>query len=96
MLNLSALVGLVGLFGIAIYAWSTLPDTIPVHFGFDGQANGWGSKKVLWLLPIIGLAGLLSSTNSRFQLKFNICTLFKGNFSTRARQNKSSRSCTPC
>ncbi|MHC5741499.1 MAG: DUF1648 domain-containing protein [Nostoc sp.] len=68
-----ALVGLVGLFGIAIHAWSTLPDTIPVHFGFDGQANGWGSKKVLWLLPIVGLAiyGLLTFI-SRYPKHINL------------------------
>ncbi|MFW9259808.1 DUF1648 domain-containing protein [Nostoc sp. CALU 546] len=72
MLNLSALVGLVGLFGIAIHAWSRLPDTIPVHFGFDGQADGWGNKKVLWLLPIVGLAiyGLLTFI-SRYPNTFN-------------------------
>ncbi|MEH1910621.1 DUF1648 domain-containing protein [Nostoc sp.] len=72
MLNLSALVGLVGLFGIAIHAWSTLPDTIPVHFRFDGQADGWGSKKVLWLLPLVGLAiyGLLTFI-SRYPHTFN-------------------------
>ncbi len=62
-LNLIALAGLVALFCIAIHPWVTLPDTIPIHFGFDGQANGWGSKKNLWLLPIVGLAiyGLLTA-----------------------------------
>ncbi|QKQ74804.1 DUF1648 domain-containing protein [Nostoc sp. TCL240-02] len=72
MLNLSALAGLLGLFGIAIYAWFTLPDTIPIHFGFDGKANGWGSKKILWLLPIVGLAiyGLLTFI-SRYPHTFN-------------------------
>lgn len=29
-----------------------LPTTIPTHFGFDGQPNGWGSTAMLWLLPI--------------------------------------------
>ncbi|MBD2411914.1 hypothetical protein FACHB389_34930 [Nostoc calcicola FACHB-389] len=71
-LNLIALAGLVALFCIAIHAWFTLRDTIPIHFGFDGQANGWGSKKNLWLLPIVGLAiyGLLTFI-SRYPHTFN-------------------------
>lgn len=24
--------------------WPKLPDTMPTHFGFDGEANGWSSK----------------------------------------------------
>ncbi|MCU0326316.1 MAG: DUF1648 domain-containing protein [Spirosomaceae bacterium] len=41
--------------GIAIYSFATLPEIIPIHFGANGKANGWGSKATIFLLPVIGL-----------------------------------------
>ena len=40
---------------IAIYYWGKLPQTIPTHFGFSGQANAWGDKSVWYsfLMPIL-------------------------------------------
>ncbi len=32
-----------------------LPDTIPTHFNFNGEADAYGSKHTMWLLPAIGL-----------------------------------------
>ena len=45
---------------------STLPDTIPTHFNFDGEPNDYGSKKELWIIPAVAcfiymLTGLLNS-----------------------------------
>ncbi|MFT4060898.1 MAG: SdpI family protein [Edaphocola sp.] len=31
--------------------YNQLPATVPVHFGADGEANGWGTKQSLWLMP---------------------------------------------
>jgi len=36
----------------AIYG--DLPDQIPIHYNLRGEADGWGSKAVLWLLPVMG------------------------------------------
>ncbi|ALF53709.1 hypothetical protein ACX27_14050 [Nostoc piscinale CENA21] len=55
ILNWIAIAGIAGLFGLAVYTWFALPETIPIHFGFDGKVNGWGSKKIIWLLPILSL-----------------------------------------
>ncbi|MDX1940346.1 MAG: DUF1648 domain-containing protein [Saprospiraceae bacterium] len=33
--------------------YSQLPDQIPVHFDFSGQPDDWGSKIMIWVLPII-------------------------------------------
>jgi uncharacterized membrane protein len=65
ILNWIAIAGLVALFAIAIHAWFALPDTIPIHFGLDGKANGWGSKSFLWLFPIVAflIYGLLTVIN---------------------------------
>ena len=30
--------------------WSALPAKIPIHFGIDGQANGWGERNSLLVL----------------------------------------------
>ncbi|MEZ4793358.1 MAG: DUF1648 domain-containing protein [Gelidibacter sp.] len=32
-----------------------MPDTIPTHFNFKGEADGFGSKNTMWLLPGIGI-----------------------------------------
>ncbi len=52
------LIGLVALAGLLIlpllYFWD-LPGTIPQHYGFNGQPDAFGSKGMIWLLPLIGL-----------------------------------------
>lgn len=30
-----------------------LPDRIPIHFDWRGQADGWGPKYLLWFLPTV-------------------------------------------
>ncbi|PAX59858.1 hypothetical protein CK510_04970 [Brunnivagina elsteri CCALA 953] len=55
LLNKIAIAGFVALFLVAVYGTFVLPDTIPVHFGFNGRVNGWGSKSILWILPGLGL-----------------------------------------
>lgn len=53
--------------GIAIYSFATLPEIIPIHFGANGKADGWGSKFTIFLLPIIGLVlnGVLFSVRNQ-------------------------------
>jgi len=56
--HLVALIGLLGLIVLIIvpsYYYTALPDIIPIHFGADGSPDGYGSKKMIWLLPIIGI-----------------------------------------
>ena len=36
-----------------------MPETIPTHFNFKGEADGYGSKSDLWILP--GIAILIYS-----------------------------------
>jgi len=45
-------------FGLLVFLWwftikhyKRLPQTIPVHFDFDGKADGFGSKKYSFLMP---------------------------------------------
>ena len=38
-----------------IYVWGQLPDRIPIHFDLQGEANGWGSKYTIFLLPLMNI-----------------------------------------
>jgi uncharacterized membrane protein len=42
------------MFAVAAFAWSQVPDRIPVHWNIHGDVDGWGSKFTgLLLMPII-------------------------------------------
>lgn len=56
----------------------TLPDTIPIHFNFQGKADGFGSKYILWL--VFGLAFLTYSI-------FTIISLRPGLYKSRMTEN---------
>jgi len=53
--NAISIVGLLLLVGIPAYYYGSLPDEIPVHFGADGEADGFGSKQSIWMMPGIGV-----------------------------------------
>ena len=38
-----------------IWFWVTAPDVIPIHFNFKGEADNYGSKTILVLIPIISI-----------------------------------------
>ncbi|MEO0734489.1 MAG: DUF1648 domain-containing protein [Bacteroidota bacterium] len=42
-------------FALVSFYYGELPDRIPIHFGITGQADGFGSKVILWILPVINL-----------------------------------------
>lgn len=59
MKNISFFLKLISFF-ILIFSWiftilnyKNLPEIIPVHFGGDGKADGFGSKNSIWMLPIL-------------------------------------------
>ncbi|WP_338750558.1 DUF1648 domain-containing protein [Bacillus sp. FJAT-52991] len=33
--------------------WGDLSNQVPIHFGITGEVDGWGSKGMIWFLPII-------------------------------------------
>jgi uncharacterized membrane protein len=56
----------------ALYGPTSLPQTIPTHFGIDGQPDGFGSRWSLLSLPTVALAlYLLISVVARFPSAFN-------------------------
>ena len=62
------------LLGLTVYLvaanYSSLPDTIPTHFGVSGTADDWGSKSTIFLLPALAvpLYFLMSVFNAWFAL----------------------------
>ncbi len=61
-----------------IYAgchYPQLPNTIPVHYGASGYADGFGSKTTLFILPgIVTAINILLRLVNRFPHKFNYLT----------------------
>jgi uncharacterized membrane protein len=42
----------------AMYVYDALPETIPIHFNFEGKPDGFGSKDSIYLAPtILGAVG---------------------------------------
>jgi uncharacterized membrane protein len=44
---------LILLWSMSLYYYKELPETIPIHFNGLGEADGYGSKKTIFMLPII-------------------------------------------
>lgn len=55
VLQVFCVVILAGTFLLMALKWGSLPDTVPSHYGLDGQADGWDGKGSLWICPILSL-----------------------------------------
>ncbi len=75
LLDLAAFLLLV--FTSCLTAWEVfgphpLPAKIPTHFNAAGQADGWGTPGMLWLLPIIaGIIFALMTAVARYPGAFH-------------------------
>jgi uncharacterized membrane protein len=49
-------VSVIMLVGLPLYYYGQLPETIPIHYGADGQPDGFGSKNIIWVFTLIGAA----------------------------------------
>ena len=52
-LELTSKIFLVILWGLTLYTFLKLPTTIPTHFNASGQADDYGNKLTLLILPIL-------------------------------------------
>ena len=55
LMEVLAAIGAVCMVGFAWANWPTLPARIATHFNAAGQADGWGGKGSLLLLPVLGV-----------------------------------------
>ncbi|SFJ05978.1 MULTISPECIES: DUF1648 domain-containing protein [unclassified Bacillus (in: firmicutes)] len=67
-----SLIGIVLMLIYIGFMWSSLPHVIPTHFGFDGEADGFGGKGNIFIHPTVGLGFyILFHVLSRFPHLFN-------------------------
>ncbi len=64
--ELSAIALLIYAIYFVFNAYSSLPDTIPTHFGIDGKADAWGNKATLFILPSVSIFVYLLLTGISF------------------------------
>ncbi len=50
-----------GVWVLAIAAWPSLPDRIPIHFDIAGRADGWADKSAWWWFALPALATLVGA-----------------------------------
>jgi uncharacterized membrane protein len=59
-------------FIVALNAYFTLPETVPVHFNIKGEADGFGSKVSILPLPLISVIMFVGMTIlNRYPWVFN-------------------------
>lgn len=52
-LEIISLILMIVLFATTIITWGSAPDTIPTHFNSAGVVDGYGSKGMIFFMPII-------------------------------------------
>src|SRR5215217_2836022 len=71
-LELTGLLVMIAVWGISIAAYIKAPDVIPIHYNIKGEADGYGSKAILFIEPAIStFVYLLLSGISRIPHQFN-------------------------
>ena len=51
---------LLGTVAFLLLRWGGIPDQVPMHFNFKGEADGYGSKTALFLMPAINAVVIVS------------------------------------
>ncbi|WP_100010370.1 DUF1648 domain-containing protein [Lentibacillus sediminis] len=54
-LHITAFAVIIGMFVYAAVMVGRLPDEIPIHFNAAGEADNWGGKGAIFMLPLISL-----------------------------------------
>ena len=69
MLELVALAMGVVMLVLTGVLYSKAPDTVPAHFNFSGDADGWGGKVFYWILAGIMLVGMIICASAAYNRK---------------------------
>lgn len=71
-LDLSSVLLLVWMWVLVAWSYQKLPETIAIHFNILGEADGFGNKTTVFMLPLIAIfMWLLISIFSRYPHIFN-------------------------
>ena len=49
--------------------YSQAPETVPTHFNFAGDADGWGGMDFYWILAAIMLVGMIICASAAYNRK---------------------------
>lgn len=72
LMEICALSGLVAMLAYVAFHYSRLPDMIPVHLDTRGNAEGFGNREQVWILPGISfLLYLIMPQVLRFKMILN-------------------------
>jgi uncharacterized membrane protein len=72
VLLILSIFGIVAMFVYVMLIWPHLPETIPRHFNFKGEPDGFGGKGFILVLPFTGLGiFILTTLLSQFPDAFN-------------------------
>lgn len=70
--EIAGVIILLSLISYVALQWGDLPEKIPTHYNFSGQADAWGSKSALLYLPGAALLVWILLTVVSFSLRFGI------------------------
>ncbi len=63
------------LWGITLFSYFAMPETVPIHFNASGEADNYGNKATLLILPIIGTVLFVGMTKlNKYPHIFNYLT----------------------
>jgi uncharacterized membrane protein len=72
IMDFAIISGMVLLIILPLYYFPKLPETVPIHYNFWGEADGFGNKNTLLILPPIGLlVGLILLWINKYPHIFN-------------------------
>ena len=49
--------------------YSKAPDTVPSHFNFAGEIDGWSGKEVYWILAVVFLVMMIICASAAYNRK---------------------------
>jgi uncharacterized membrane protein len=66
IIEVVAVLGLVAHALLLLHYWAVLPEVIPTHFNFAGEADGWGNRNSLFFLLAVNIGLYLMITIFNF------------------------------
>ncbi len=62
VLEIATAIGILFWAFVLMQSWSSLPDSIPSHFGPSGKPDAWSNKGTMLVLPIMGIISYIGLT----------------------------------